>query len=312
MATRFGQLDSRALSKLEKDAMENNKSSFALAYFTDKTEQERKRGVTIQTTLVKMETKKFAINFLDCPGHADYIKNATNGCKQSDLSIVVVPARFEASCSTEGTLKTHLTLAGILGSKNFIVCINKLDEVEIKNENSLETAFEAACEAVYKFLKRLGVKREAVIFLPISALKGHGAVLCGRVDYGIIKKGDVVKILPVGITSDVKSIEAHKQSIPEAPAGTNIGFVLNLKGDKTVMDKIKTGSLVGPSNDTNFNLQPFYIASCKFVCRDSGILVVCGNITDKITATEAKEKYDLDVAVVSGDKEAIKKSKAKK
>jgi len=430
MATRFGQLDSRALSKLEKDAMENNKSSFALAYFTDKTEQERKRGVTIQTTLVKMETKKFAINFLDCPGHADYIKNATNGCKQSDLSIVVVPARFEASCSAEGTLKTHLTLAGILGSKNFIVCINKLDEVEIKNENSLETAFEAACEAVYKFLKRLGVKREAVIFLPISALKGigvftdsekknyysffkgykvpkvkiegqthlftledaidyqdappraldkplrmpissiahvpgHGAVLCGRVDYGIIKKGDMVKILPVGITSDVKSIEAHKQSIPEAPAGANIGFVLNLKGDKTVMDKIKTGSLVGPSNDTNFNLQPFYIASCmslkkskgsddsngikagytpviscgtsnvackfakllscttgssgtienpnsipanskfsaiiyptkpslfekftefpglgKFVCRDSGILVVCGNITDKIT-----------------------------
>ena len=109
LALKLGGLDERTLQKLQKEADEKNKSSFAMAFYTDKTKEERERGVTIQTTLVKMETEKFNITVIDCPGHADYIKNATSGCKQSDVSIVVCPARFEASCSSEGTLKTHLT-----------------------------------------------------------------------------------------------------------------------------------------------------------------------------------------------------------
>ncbi|KAL6121755.1 protein translation elongation factor EF-1A [Nucleospora cyclopteri] len=456
LALRLGGLDERTLDKLKKEADERNKGSFSYAFYTDRSTEERDRGVTIQTTLVKMETDKFNINILDCPGHADYIKNATSGCKQSDLSIVVCPARFEASCSSEGTLKTHLTLAAILGSKNFIVCINKIDEVQIVNENSLKTGFEAACEAVYAFLKKLAVKRENVIFLPISALNGiglfndsktypfyegspmkdkssnktvliktleqainfqeaplralekslrmpissiahvpgHGTVLCGRVDYGIINKGDQVKILPNNVISKVKSIEAHKTSIGKAEAGLNIGFTLELK-DKATVDKIKVGSIVGVHEDSKFIMAPLYKVSCismkkskvsasektgikegytpviscgtaniackfakllscitkdketidapnvipsnarfeaiiyptkpalfecasdfpglgKFICRDSGILVVAGQIIGKVSEQEAKEVYGLDMAVLSGDKDAIKKSKAKK
>merc|ERR1712131_544459 len=305
-----------------KEAEAKNRGSFTYAFFTDRSEEERNRGVTIQTTLVKMETEKFNINILDCPGHSDYIKNATSGCKQSDLSVVVCPAKFEASCSSEGTLKTHLTLAAILGSKNFIVCINKIDEVPEVNNNSLRTGFEAASEAVYGFLKKLAVKRENVIFLPISALNGiglfkggktydfyegakckdaagtmktihtledainhqeaparaldkplrmpissiahvpgHGTVLCGRVDYGVLNKGDTVKLLPLNVTSKVKSIEAHKCSIGKADAGLNVGFTLEIK-DKGVLDKIKVGSLVGAADDTTFSMYPLYKVSC--------------------------------------------------
>lgn len=174
LATEWGGLDARQQAKLQQIAEANSKGSFAFAYFTDKTEAERKRGVTINTTLVEMKTKKFRINFLDCPGHADYIKNATSGCKQSDLSVVVVPADFQASCSADGTLKTHLTLAAVLGSKNFIVCINKIDEVAAKNKADMESTFDAASAAVGKLLKKLNVKLENVIFLPISALHGVG------------------------------------------------------------------------------------------------------------------------------------------
>ena len=451
LSCKWGNVDERKLAKLKAEAEQMGKASFFLAHVTDTNAEERRRGVTIQTALVQLKTDKFDINVLDCPGHADYIKNATSGCKQSDLSVVVCPARFEASCSAEGTLKTHLTLSAILGSKKFIVCINKLDEIVEVNENSLETAFDAACAAVMNLLKRLGVQKSDVIFLPISALKGvglfkggetypfykgatvpekngitkvftledaidyqdvparaldkplrmpissiahvagHGTVLCGRVDYGTLAKGKSVKILPVNITANVKSIEAHKQSIPKADAGLNVGFVLETK-DKATVEKIKTGSLVGPSEDTTFRCTTYYKVSCismkksksgsaeptgikagyapviacgtanvackfakllkcttkdkevieeptvipsgarfdaiiyptktvlfeeaaefpglgKFICRDSGHLCIVGHITGKITEEEGKSKYGLEVALLSGDKEALKKAR---
>lgn len=192
LATEWGELDQRQQAKLQQIAEEKSKGTFAFAYFTDRTEAERDRGITINTTLVEMKTKKFKINFLDCPGHADYIKNATSGCKQSDLSVVVVPADFQASCSADGTLKTHLTLAAILGSKNFIVCINKIDEVAAKNKADMETTFEAASAAVGKLLKKLGVALESVIFLPISALHGIG-IFRGKEKFDFFKGHKLVK-----------------------------------------------------------------------------------------------------------------------
>lgn len=452
MATVFGDFDKRAQDKLAKIAQENNKGSFTLAYFTDKTEQERKRGVTIQTTLVEMKTNKFRINILDCPGHADYIKNATNGCKQSDLSIVVVPADFQASCSADGTLKTHLTLAAILGSKNFIVCINKLDELAGKGESDQETTFEAASAAVFKILKRLGVKKETTFFLPISALHGvgvfkdgerfkwfkgikpevakpgfetissleeaidyqdapvrpltkplrmpissiahvpgHGSIFCGRIDYGTLKKGDQVKFQPLGLKSEVKNVQAHRKDLDIAEAGMNIGFNI-LSKEKLLVDKIKSGFMVGPAEDDEFQIYPFYVASMmslkpkgksgseekgiragytpvitcgtaniackfvkiisaygkdnqliespdfvtkdsrfnallyptkpalyenfnkfpalgKFVCRDSGILVACGQITEQVTEERAIKEFGINMTEVLGKPTEVKKTK---
>jgi len=438
MATVFGDFNSRLQEKLQQTASENNKESFVLAYYTDRTEQERKRGVTINTTLVEMQTSKFRINFLDCPGHASYIKNATSGCKQADLSIVVVPADFEASCSKDGTLKTHLTLAAILGSKNFIVCINKLDEIAARDKTNIKTTFDAASAAVMKMLKRLGIKDGDAIFLPISALHGiglfkgketypffegyapnnapadfkkimtleeaidyqnapkrpldqplrmpiasvahvpgHGAIFCGRVDYGSIKKGDNVKFLPTEFVSEVKNVQAHKKDIPAGESGMNIGFNI-LSKDKLQIDKIKSGFMVGPASDESFRVHPFYVATCmslkenkkgsggeekgiragytpvvscgtasiackfvkllkshgkdgvvvdptfiakdtrfevliyptkptffenvtkfpalgKLVCRDSGTLVACGQITESVTEADALSKYGVDI-----------------
>lgn len=455
LATKFGAFDERLQAKLAKVADENAKGSFAFAYYTDRTEQERKRGVTINTTLVEMQTQKFRINFLDCPGHADYIKNATSGCKQSDLSVVVVPADFQASCSADGTLKTHLTLAAILGSKNFIVCINKLDEVAAKNKTDLETTFEAASAAVGKLLKKLNVKPETTFFLPVSALHGiglfkggekfdffkgitpsvakpgydkifsleeaidyqdapvrpttkplrmpvssiahvpgQGTIVCGRVDYGSIKKGDMIKVLPVGLVAEVKSVQAHKQEVEAGEAGMNIGFSLITK-DKLALDKVAAGHMVGPSNDPEFQLYPFYIISCvslkgkakagqeekgikvgytpvvscgtsniaskfvklinaygkdntpiespeiiskdqrftaliyptkqalfesyktfpalgKFVCRDSGVLVAVGQITDCVTEEKALKEYGVSLAEVTGVKPAAAAADKKK
>lgn len=336
LATKLGSFDDRSQAKLAKIANENSKGSFTFAYFTDRTKVERERGVTINPTLVEMQTSKYRINFIDCPGHADYIKNATTGCKQADLSIVVVPADFEASCSAEGTLKTHLTLAAILGSKNFIVCINKIDEVadkarKVAGENSdvdqknLKPVFDAAVAAVSKFLKKLGVDLKTVIFLPISALHGiglfkgdkkydffqgyvpptpvpgfdkitcleeaidyqkaperptkqslrlpvsstanvpgQGTIVCGRVDYGTLRRGMNIKILPLNLVGEVKNIQAHKADVEAGEAGMNIGFSLKIedKAKTSLIDKVTTGSMVGETKDESFTPHPFYLVSC--------------------------------------------------
>lgn len=343
LATVFGSFDERQRTKMAKIAEENSKSSFALAFFTDRTKQEREKGVTINTTLVEMETNKYRINFLDCPGHADYIKNATSGCKQSDLSVVVVPADFQASCSADGTLKTHLTLAAILGSKNFIVCINKLDEVAERarkrdgnnnvEEENLKPIFDAAVAAVGKLLKKLGVDSKKVIYLPVSALQGiglfkngkrfdfftgyippvprpgyekiltleeaidfqdpperpvglklrlpvssiahvpgQGTIICGRVDYGSIKKGDSVRILPLNLVGEVKNVQAHKQDVDAGIAGMNIGFSLKVedKNKAPLIDKVTGGHMVGESKDETFALYPFYLITCISMKGKSG------------------------------------------
>ncbi len=250
LATKLGCLSKRDLEKLEKEAEEFNKRSFGFAFFTDKTKEERERGVTINTTLVKMATEKFDINILDCPGHANYVKNATSGCKQSDLSIEVVPARFEASVSSEGTLWTHLTLSAILGSKRFIVCINKLDTVTITDSNSLKTAFDAAKSAVQIFLSRLGVMEKDVIYLPISAFKRIG-LFSGEETFDFHEGSEMPSKEEKGNTVKIKTLEdaINYQDAPERPINKKlrmpISNVARVPGHGIVLcGRVDTGKLV--------------------------------------------------------------------
>ena len=148
LATKFSKfLGERDLKKLQSIADENSKGSFALAYFTDKTDVERKRGVTINQTLVEMETDTYIINFVDCPGHSDYAKNAANGTKQTDVSILCCPVDFESATGETGTLSTHIALCAFLAKKKFIICITKVDEL---SENLRKERFDAAVAAVLK------------------------------------------------------------------------------------------------------------------------------------------------------------------
>merc|ERR1712131_550202 len=322
-----------------KEAEAKNRGSFTYAFFTDRSEEERNRGVTIQATLVKMETEKFNINILDCPGHSDYIKNATSGCKQSDISVVVCPAKFEASCSATGTLKTHLTLAAILGSKNFIVCINKIDDLQ-ESQDVVKTRYDAACEAVYSILKKLGVQRDSVIFLPISALKGIGLFKDSdtypfyegaKMVEKKTKKATVIKTL-----EDALSMKKSKAGSSE-PTGIKAGYtpVIScgtsnvackfaklltcttkdkefIENPNIIPSNARFDAIVYPTKDTIFECASDFPGLGKFICRDSGILVVVGQVTGKVTSEQAASEFDLNMALVKGDKEALKKDRSKR
>lgn len=177
LAFMLGAVDKRTMEKYEKEAAENNKTSFAYAYVTDKTAAEKARGITITTTLINISTDKFNLNILDCPGHKDFIKNMVTGAAQADVGVVIVPASgFESCIGVGGMLKSHITIAGVLGCSKLIICVNKMDEID---ENKRVDRFNEVSAEMSRIVKRCHPDRTPII-IPMSAYKGINLVRKGE------------------------------------------------------------------------------------------------------------------------------------
>ena len=136
LIVKCGGFDQRTLEKYQKEAEAMGKGSFAYAWILDKLKAERARGITINITLNKFETKKYNVTIIDAPGHRDFIKNMITGTAQADVAILMIssaPGEFEAGISAEGQTKEHALLAFTLGIRNIIVCVNKMDRTTPKN-----------------------------------------------------------------------------------------------------------------------------------------------------------------------------------
>jgi len=183
----LGGLDERSMEKLKKEAEELGKGSFAFAFFMDRNKDERERGVTIACTTKEFYTEKYHYTIIDAPGHRDFIKNMITGASQADVACLMVPAdgNFTASIAKgnpkqgiiQGQTRQHARLINLLGVKQLIVCINKMDAkapgykqgydqdryTEIKNE-------------VTSTLAKVGWKKDfiakSVPIIPISGWHG--------------------------------------------------------------------------------------------------------------------------------------------
>ncbi|MDQ7983252.1 MAG: elongation factor Tu [Spiroplasma sp.] len=230
----------------------------------DRAPEERKRGITINTAHVEYETPKRHYAHVDCPGHADYIKNMITGAAQMDGSILVVSA-------TDGPMpqtREHLLLARQVGVKDIVVFLNKCDmvddlelieliEVEIREllteygfdgdntpiiAGSAKAAIEGKAEYVTK-IKELLTAMDSHIPDPVRdtdkpfllavedvfTISGRGTVATGRVERGRLKVGDEVEIVGLGkkpMKTTVTGIEMFKKLLPNAQAGDNVGLLL--------------------------------------------------------------------------------------
>ena len=231
----------------------------------DKAPEERERGITISTAHVEYETENRHYAHVDCPGHADYVKNMITGAAQMDGAILVVSAADGPMPQT----REHILLARQVGVPAIVVFMNKVDQVD--DEELLELveleirellskyefpgddipivkgsalkalegdASEIGAEAIKKLMAavdeyipapaRITDKPFLMPVEDVFSISGRGTVATGRIERGIIKVGDEVEIIGLRDTqkTTITGIEMFRKLLDEGRAGDNAGCLL--------------------------------------------------------------------------------------
>jgi len=239
----------------------------------DKAPEERERGITISTAHVEYETAARHYAHVDCPGHADYVKNMITGAAQMDGAILVVSAADGPMPQT----KEHILLAKQVGVPTMVVFLNKVDQVddaellelvelEIREElskrgfdgDNIPIIAGSALAALEDSNSEIG--REAILklmaavdewipqperpldrpfLMPIEdvfSISGRGTVVTGRVETGIVKVGEEVEIVGIKDTKKtvVTGVEMFRKLLDQGQAGDNIGALIRGVGREEV------------------------------------------------------------------------------
>jgi elongation factor Tu len=248
----------------------------------DNAPEEKERGITINTSHVEYATEKRHYAHVDCPGHADYVKNMVTGAAQMDGAILVVAA-------TDGPMpqtREHILLARQVGVPALVVFMNKVDlvddlelldlvEMEVRElmssynfpgdtmpvirgsalgglngEPKWVEKIEELMKAVDEFIPipvRLIDKDFLMPVEDVFSITGRGTVATGRIERGIIKTGDPVQILGMGaenLTSTITGVEMFRKILDRGEAGDNVGLLLR----GVEKEQIKRGMVICKPN----------------------------------------------------------------
>ena len=229
----------------------------------DNAPEERERGITIATAHVEYETENRHYAHVDCPGHADYIKNMITGAAQMDGAILVVSAADGPMPQT----REHILLARQVGVPAIVVALNKVDmvddpdllelvEMEVREllssydfpgddipivqvsalkagegDEEAQKGIVALMAAVDEYIPMPERAIDKDFLMPVEdifSISGRGTVVTGRIEQGIVKVGEEIEI--VGIRDTVKKVvtgvEMFKKLLDEGRAGDNVGLLL--------------------------------------------------------------------------------------
>jgi elongation factor Tu len=239
----------------------------------DKAPEERERGITISTAHVEYETKNRHYAHVDCPGHADYVKNMITGAAQMDGAILVVSAADGPMPQT----REHILLARQVGVPALVVYMNKTDmvddpelldlvELEVREllksyqypgddipvvrgsalmaledkdpEQGEQSVLKLMAE-VDRYIPQPTRDKDKPFLMPIEdvfSISGRGTVVTGRVERGIVKVGEEIEIVGLKATSKtvVTGVEMFRKLLDQGEAGDNIGALLRGVGREDV------------------------------------------------------------------------------
>lgn len=220
-----GALSEQDYRKLKSEAEARGKGTFAFAYVMDNLKEERERGVTIDVAYKKFDGKKNSFTIIDAPGHRDFVKNMITGTSQADAAVLVVAAKEGVQPQT----KEHAFLAQVMGLKQLIVAINKMDEVKYE-----EKRFEEVKKEMEKLLTGIGYKQETVKFVPVSAWVGDN----------VAKKSEKMTWYKGPTLIDTLDEIVPPAPPTDKPLRLPIQDVYNIKGVGTVpVGRVETGTI---------------------------------------------------------------------
>src|SRR5512139_157925 len=245
----------------------------------DSSPEEKARGITINTAHVEYETAKRHYAHVDCPGHADYVKNMITGAAQMDGAILVVSAADGPMPQT----REHILLARQVGVPYMVVYLNKADMVDDKellelvelevrellskydfpgDDTPIVTgsalkamegdasemgtqSIDRLVEALDSYIPTPQRDTEKPFLMPIEdvfSISGRGTVVTGRVERGIVKVGDTVEIVGIRptVSTTVTGVEMFRKLLDQGQAGDNVGVLL--RGTKR--DEVERGQVL--------------------------------------------------------------------
>jgi sulfate adenylyltransferase large subunit len=254
--------DSLPPDKIEeiKKVSANSGKQTEFAFLLDHLEEERKQGITIDTTQIFFKSSKRHYVIIDAPGHVEFVKNMITGASQAEAAVLII----DVSEGVKEQTRRHSYMLSLLGMNNVVVVLNKMDLAGFSQEH-----FEAVKKDAAGWLSSINISAE--LFIPISAINGDNVakksekmdwykgptflesldtlqgrqstedkslifpiqdvykvadkrINVGRVEAGIIRKGMDIKILPSGQTTKVNSVEKYLEKTEEAWAGECIGI----------------------------------------------------------------------------------------
>ena len=265
--------------------LQKHDSSVAFRSFDsiDNAPEEKARGITIAVAHVEYQTSNRHYAHVDCPGHADYIKNMITGAAQMDGAILVVAA-------TDGPMpqtREHILLARQVGVPYIVVFLNKVDAVDdpellelvelevrellssyefpgddipviggsalnaLNGEEAAEKDIEKLMEAVDAYIPTPQREKDKPFLLPIEdifSISGRGTVVTGRVERGTVKVGEEMEIVGFGETQKrvITGVEMFKKLLDQGEAGDNVGLLVRgLEKDEVERGQVvaKPGSI---------------------------------------------------------------------
>ena len=305
------------------------------AYLIDNLQEEREEQYTLDTTQTFFKTGKRSYIIIDAPGHKEFIKNMITGASQADLAILLIDSKEGIKEQT----KRHAYIIKMLGIKNLIVAINKMDLI-----NYEKSSFNRIKDEIMNSLSRLNLKPNDVI--PISALLGENilkksdklkwyngltllnsldsikieeekegvlrfpvqdiyqiegkSIIVGRIESGSLKKGEEIVILPEGENNKIKTIETIGPKKDFVKKGESIGITL----EKTTNQKI--GSIICKKDNLplitkEFKAKIFWMSD-KSLNLNEEVTIKCATQESKCKISEISKKIDSSTLRVLEEK----------
>ena len=296
------------IEEVRKASAEQGKQT-EFAYLLDHLEEERKQGITIDTTQVFFKTVKRRYVIIDAPGHVEFVKNMITGASQAEAAVLIVDVNEGVKEQT----KRHSYMLSLLGLHQVVVILNKMDLVDFSQER-----FNTVKKNVEEWLKSINI--ESTLCIPISAIHGDNItsksenakwytgptflesldtlenrqppedkallfpiqdvykidnkrINAGRVESGVIEKGSQIKILPSGQITNVSSIEKFLEDTDKAIASECIGIIT---AESVFLDRGNVACLPGaePALTDRIAANIFWMAKQNF-SKDQKLTIRC-------------------------------------